>query len=282
MMGLDFESNGLATRGNTRILTAALVARYPDNEFVLPPQIVINPLDHGVGPEGVGATKIHGLTEAFVREHGRQPAEAVEHIRDVLLRSCEDGVPIVGMNLVYDLTLLDTECRRYRMKTLTERCLHSIGRDVGPVIDVLVIDREMRDVLDWRTGKPHRGGRRLGELAAHYRVALPNAHNAVADTAASMRIAWKLGRTYSHRLDMPVSELHQKQRGWHAKWAAAAPAHQDIPPHWPVLPWPEGLVLPEPVTVAPALPWADATPDEAAAVAAIATKFDLQKVADLS
>ena len=59
--------------------------------------------------------------------------DAMEMIAAVVVSASERGVPLVGMKLDYDLTILDTQSRRLCGRGLPERgwC--------GPVLDAVVL-----------------------------------------------------------------------------------------------------------------------------------------------
>lgn len=175
MFGLDFETTGVDVEQD-RIVTAALVEIGPDgakpSHFVIDPGIEV--------PEA--AAHIHGWTTDRVRAEGGKPVELLEVVAECLAQSMRAGVPTVGMNLSYDFTILDRELRRYGLVTLPER----LGGPIRPVVDVYVLDKQ----ISWR-----KGSRKLVDMAAHYGVELGDgAHDAVADTLAAARIAYKIGR----------------------------------------------------------------------------------------
>src|SRR5699024_4273484 len=103
----------------------------------------------------------------------------------------------VVYNAPYDLTLLDRECRRHGLEPINAP---------GPVIDPLVIDKT---VDRYRKGK-----RTLEVAAAHYQVALDDAHDAGADAIAAGRVALALLRAYPDELDIPLADLQGRQEIW--------------------------------------------------------------------
>ena len=173
------------------------------------------------------ATALHGITTAHAREHGRPAAEVVEEIWGGLVTAWAAGLPVVGFNVAYDLTLLDRELRRHHGRKLT------IG---GPVIDPLVIDRHY--------DRYRRGSRKLDAMCGHYRVVLDGAHDATHDAVAAARLAWKQARTYPDLAAMDLDELTLAQACWHAEWAGHLREYligqgktDDLPDDaWPVRP----------------------------------------------
>lgn len=129
------------------------------------------------------ATEVHGITTEYARENGKPAAEVLDEAAGLLALSLHRGVPVVGMNLVFDFSILDRECRRWGVPTVDDRME---GRPLAPVIDVLVLDK----FLDrYRPGK-----RKLVDLCALYGVRNDAAHDAVEDALAAARVAYVIGR----------------------------------------------------------------------------------------
>src|SRR5271166_1661749 len=98
----------------------------------------------------VGATAVHGISTARARAEGRPLAEVTEHLAASLVAASQRSVPLVGMNLSYDLTMIDTQCRELDGRGLIERGWS------GPALDALPIDRQV--------DRYRRGPRRLEDL----------------------------------------------------------------------------------------------------------------------
>lgn len=153
------------------------------------------------------ATAVHHITTEHAHAHGAPAAEAVEQIRDALVESMFEGRPIVIYNAVFDLTLLDRECRRHGIEPL------GAARVPLRVIDPLVIDRKV--------DKYRKGSRKLVDVARHYGITLTEdeAHTSAGDCLAAARVAWCLGkRTPAGRMD--IDQLQAWQREAHSRWAA--------------------------------------------------------------
>jgi len=151
-----------------------------------------------------GATAVHGITTERARAEGMPLATAVLRIADELIRASRRQIPVVGMKLDFDLTIVDAILRRKTRKGLAERGFR------GPVVDVLVLDR--------RLDRYRRGSRKLVDLCAHYGVALETAHEAAADAIASAQVARALGRRFDRIGCADLSELHDDQNVWHRRW----------------------------------------------------------------
>ncbi len=147
------------------------------------------------------ATAVHGVTTERARAEGLKPGEVLEVVASRLARAWKNG-PVIGFNVVYDLTVLDREIRRHQGSAL----------DVsGPVIDPHVIDR----ALDRRKGK-----RTLEETCRYYNVRHDGAHDATQDALAAARLAWRLAKNYPTEIgDLPPADLHARQVGWAKQWA---------------------------------------------------------------
>jgi DNA polymerase III subunit epsilon len=134
--------------------------------------------------------------------------------------------PVIGFNVVYDMTVLDRELRRHLGSALTVS---------GPVIDPHVIDR----ALDRRKGK-----RTLEETCRYYCVRHDGAHDATEDALAAARLAWRLARRYPAEIGaLPLPELHERQVSWAQQWADRLNAYwrsegqdKSIDGSWPLQP----------------------------------------------
>jgi DNA polymerase III subunit epsilon len=152
-----------------------------------------------------GATEVHGITSGRARAEGMPLAKAIELVTEAVIAASRRGVPLVGMKLDYDLTILDTQCRSLCGGGLLERgwC--------GPVLDAVVLDRHH--------DRFRKGSRTLGALCAHYGVGIENAHDAVADAMASAGVLVALAARFSELAETDPSALHTAQIGWHREWA---------------------------------------------------------------
>jgi DNA polymerase III subunit epsilon len=150
------------------------------------------------------ATTVHGITRERVRAEGMPLHDAVALLADVVLSASRRRVPLVGMQLDYDLTMLERQAQ------------HLLGSGIvargwcGPVLDVAVLDRHYDAERD--------GRRTLSALCDHYGVDMENAHDARADAVASMSVLLALA---ARRRDLGEGDplaLHQAQVHWHRQW----------------------------------------------------------------
>jgi DNA polymerase III subunit epsilon len=152
-----------------------------------------------------GATAVHGITTERARDEGVPLRAAIELIMDSVIPASRRGVPLVGMKLDYDLTILDHQSRR-----LTGRGLPELGW-AGPVLDAVVLDRHL--------DRYRKGSRTLGALCAHYGVCIENAHDAAADAVASAQVLCALATRFEELAGAEPADLHEAQIGWHREWA---------------------------------------------------------------
>lgn len=189
MTPFDLESTGVDVE-TARVVSATVARIHPaDGQRQTEVWSWLVAVDVDIPAE---ATAVHGITTEHAREHGKPAAEVVDLVTAELALSLVDGVPVVGMNLVYDFTVLDRECRRLDLPTLTDRLA---GLPIAPVIDVMVIDKAMDR---YRPGK-----RKLTDLCEHYDARIDGAHDATHDAIAAARVAWRMG----WRANLPADQL---------------------------------------------------------------------------
>jgi DNA polymerase III subunit epsilon len=199
MLGFDFETTGV-DRFNDVPVSYALVTVVA-GDVVSTASGLIDP-----GREiPAGATAVHGISTERARDEGMPLSDAIEMITEVVVSASQRAVPIVGMKLDYDLTILDTQAYR-----LSELGLVARGWQ-GPVLDAVVLDRHVDQY--------RKGSRTLAALCGLYGVEIINAHDASADAIASVGVLLALGARYKELRDAELSALHQSQIDWHRDWA---------------------------------------------------------------
>ena len=196
----DVESTGVDIE-NDRIITAYAMIQSIDGQILKEQHWAIDP---GVEiPEGASA--VHGLDTAWVREHGRKDIErALREIAGFLDEAQMAGYPIVGYNNSYDLGILDRELSRHG----------AVGLDVDPsgmteYFDPIIYDRA--------NDKYRKGGRKLMDVARHYGIEIDESrlHQAEYDVVISAKLAWLLLK----RSKWTLAELQRLQRDWKREWA---------------------------------------------------------------
>ena len=132
-------------------------------------------------PEGAAA--VHGISTEQAQAEGIPLEEAVGEIAGVLVDASKRGVPVVGFNLSYDLTMMDACCRRLDGRGLVERGW------AGPVLDPLVMDKEL---VRFRKGS---GSRKLERLIVEFGITNEAAHDARGDAVASALLLRKFAES---------------------------------------------------------------------------------------
>lgn len=158
-------------------------------------------------PINPAATEVHGITDEMATA-GKDPNIVLPQIVDQLAEAMENGTPVVAFNGRFDFTLLDRDCRRRGLKTLSD----ALGRPLGPVLDPYVMDKAVDQY--------RKGLRKLKVMCEHYDVELLDWHNATADAIAAGRLAQTLIRQF-RGLQLPLNTLHRAQQLWAAQQAAS-------------------------------------------------------------
>ncbi len=156
------------------------------------------------------ASAIHGITDAMVAD-ATPLADAVELIAERLGDAWREGGVVVGMNVGYDLTMVDSLCRRLGVAPLEQR------GDIGAVLDVLVLDRHFDK---WR-----KGSRKLTDLCRHYGVRLSSAHSAAHDAEASLIVLEKMRRRYPDIDLLDAAYVNVALRSWYREWLSSFSRH---------------------------------------------------------
>lgn len=146
----------------------------------------------------VSASKVHGITTEYAREHGQDYSAGYAEIRSALDKAWADGFIVVVFNAPFDLTMMHAQGVRLGHAELAP----------GAVFDPLVIDKAMDQ---FRSGK-----RTLTTQCQHYGVKLDNAHEAKADAVAAARLAWKMLRGYDFTT-ATVEQIMECQTRWYAE-----------------------------------------------------------------
>jgi DNA polymerase-3 subunit epsilon len=236
---LDFESTGVDLE-NDRAVQAAVV-RIHGGKVERAVSQVINP---GIEiPQG--AIDVHHITNERAQAEGVDPAKHLPWVAGVVEGAWANGECVIATNASFDVTLLDRELRRHfgRGLDLTN----------AAVVDPLVVDRACDP---WRPG-----GRKLVDMAAHYRVKVTDAHDALGDCLTAARVVWRQARmtategpgkngrprrmNYAPLRELELPDLHRWQADRHADWAQSFQTHlrktgKDpsavIDTNWPIRP----------------------------------------------
>jgi DNA polymerase-3 subunit epsilon len=198
LLGFDLETTGTDVDSDVMVSFTLILAR--GDELLRSVCQIVNP-GRSI-PEG--AVAIHGITTERALDEGISAGQALDLIVAELLSASVRGVPIVGMNLRYDLMITDRACRRADGRGLVERGW------VGPAVDILMIDRHVdRSRSDTRT---------LAALCQHYKVKALTAHGAGGDAHSSLKVARRIA-AHQDIAGLSLSDLHVRQITWHREWA---------------------------------------------------------------
>lgn len=188
------------------------------------------------------AAAVHGYTTERVRAEGRPPAEVLDVFAADVALAVRSGTPLVVMNAPFDLTILDRECRRHGLPTVTDRL---DGQPLAPVIDPLVIDTFV--VPRRRRVSPTQGARQLKTLAQVWGVGWDDAmaHAAEYDALQAARVVWQICQRTPEIAAMSSMQLHRAQVGWRrvqqasfADWLRGQGKDaSDVDGSWPLRPW---------------------------------------------
>lgn len=183
MCPLDTETTG--TNPETARIVEAYIGQVGGDQAPVDPAPIL--IDPGVEVPAEAA-KVHGYTTDYLREHGAPAAESIDMLAHRAASALSAGVPLVGHNVRYDLTVLDRECRRHSLPTVTER-----ANRMGPVIDTQVLSKHV-DPYRRRVSETQ-GAQCLKTCCQVFRVGWvdEDAHGARYDALASARVAWRIG-----------------------------------------------------------------------------------------
>lgn len=196
--GFDTETTGVDVETDMILSLAATTIERGGQDVVVNERLYF--LDWGI-PIPPDSQRIHGLSQEWLAANGRDPASVLEPVCNQLAKHLSRDTVLVGMNLVFDLTMLDRNCRRLGIPTLTDR----LG-DILPVVDCFVLDK---------LADPYRKGKRnLEALAEHYRVPwdIGRAHGADFDALAAARVCWRIGQLHPQLAALDPLQVHAAQQ----------------------------------------------------------------------
>lgn len=197
LLGFDLETTGLSLAEDQPVSYALT---WCDDKETRDDYSLIAPT-RPIAPE---ATAKHGITDEQAARDGQPLFEALKRIGNDLVKASRLGWLLVGMNISFDLSIVDAQ-----LKLHFGRGLYEVGW-CGPVLDIYVIDRVF--------SAPRRGSRQLDALCEFYGVELTDAHNALGDARATVEIARRQLSAYPRLAEMDSAKLLQFQEREHLKW----------------------------------------------------------------
>lgn len=145
------------------------------------------------------AAAIHGFSDEFLKENGRDPKEVLTEVKDVFLK--HRHLTQIAFNMNYDLSILDAEMKRHGVSELFGEWFAKNGS----LFDGLVSDRH--------NDKYRKGKRNLETQAKHYGVEFDSeaAHNAMYDCEVTAKVSVKIIEKYG----LPTTK---ELATWQEKW----------------------------------------------------------------
>ena len=191
----DVESTGVDVF-NDRIVQLVIGLSDRDGNILKVTEWVINP---GV-PVPEEAAEVHGFTNGFLNQNGQPPGPALTEALAVFREHWT--LPWVAFNANFDVSMIHYEFERHGVAT---RWGDVVAEKVR-LFDPLVIDRA-RD-------KYRKGGRKLMNLADHFRIEYDEdtLHNAIADCELTAKVATAVRNQYGQY-------TNEDQAGFYKAWA---------------------------------------------------------------
>lgn len=163
-------------------------------------------------PEEAG--KVNGLSTEYLMHDGKPSADVLDEFCADIAVALALGTPVIAANAVFDLTVLDRDCRRNGVPTISDRLE---GAPLTPIVDPMVLDKKVDKYR--RRVSPTQGARCLKTLAQVHGVGWDDAlaHTAEYDALQAGRVVWALMRRYPFLASFSLDQLHEAQVGWYAQ-----------------------------------------------------------------
>lgn len=229
MYGFDTETTGVDVF-NDRIVQASIV-KVPLEGDPESRTWLVNP---GIEiPEG--AQKVHGITNERVQAEGSDPMTSVHEIASMVAGILKAGCPLVVFNAAYDLSLLDAECARWDLPTLSDRLEPDQWQSV---VDPAVLCRGAATRDRKQKGKQFT----LTYCCGVYKVPFEEKHDASNDAAAAVALAGAFCEVEDHIASYGPKALHTLQKTWRRArqlnlknyFDEQGIEYDDVDPGWPL------------------------------------------------
>lgn len=276
MVALDTETTGTDPL-EARIVTAAIVHFAPGQR----PSTIEWVIDPGVDVPDEAAA-VHGWTNERIAAHIGRPGQgrlavrlhkgrkqvltadaAVFEIAAQCATAMGADAPLVIHNAAYDVTVLEQECRRYDVPTLTSR-----PTGIRGLVDLRVVEKQhdlyrkvcykapgcspsddhhecggCRGQAKHKCGGCGATNRKLINLCRHYGVPHAGAHDASADAVAAVRVLKVVASEWADIARLRLATLHEHQVTWKREqsdglrdfWTRTGnPAAAEVDSGWPL------------------------------------------------
>lgn len=170
------------------------------------------------------ASAVHGITTERAAAEGKDPKEVLVEFLRVVATAIQRGIPLVAYNLSYDLTILDTNLRRYQIDS-------GFGEKVAKfahLYDPLVVDR-YKD-------RYRRGSRRLEDVCGHYGISFnpEEAHEAAYDVQKTAELALKMINYFGPSTKEEQAKAHRAWATNFEKYIRRTKPKEKVNKDWPV------------------------------------------------
>ncbi|MDA8195810.1 MAG: exonuclease domain-containing protein [Actinomycetota bacterium] len=151
------------------------------------------------------ASAIHGISTDVALKVGSDLRDGLYQVVLSLLRASRDGWYVVGMNVAFDLSMVNFAAKKILGESLIDYGFNA------PVIDTLVLDRYL---------EPYRKGRRnLDALCMRYKVTGGGFHNALEDTKMTFGVLVAMLKEFPSAVDMlEAKSCTDTMKALHEKW----------------------------------------------------------------
>ena len=173
-VAFDLETTGRDPE-TARIISASVVEIFgdPDNPSrVVAREWLVSPSE-AISDE---ALTIHGISQDKAHREGLSGSQAVAEINAFLSGELNKGVPLVGYNSSYDLTVLDRESRRLSLEPLDD--------SNADIVDAFVLFNHANSLRE----EPTPISSRLTSVAEYYGIDFKNAHSSTADSLTTVKV----------------------------------------------------------------------------------------------
>lgn len=214
----DTESTGIDVE-NDRIVQIVAGLANRQGEIIEYREWFINP---GI-PVPKEASDVHGFSDEFLQANGSDPAKALQEFDDYHLLN--SYLPLVAYNASFDISMMHYELVRHGVSDSWGRWVS----EQAEIFDPYVVDRAM--------DKYRKGGRKLLNVAEHYRIAFdPDAlHNAKADVELTAKVAVAVRNKFGRPSNEEQARMHKNwAKGFKVYLARQGKPTNDVSEDWPL------------------------------------------------